>query len=237
MIGVFVKCPHPEMIEAIGLSGFDAAVVDMEHTPLTPRCVYPLVLAAERRRLDLIVRVPNQDEPYLKWLLDLGVSFVQIPHITCSEQIKSVVKLSFFSPVGERGLCRFVRAANFSVTPVSDYMGSVNKSTRMIFQVEGVEGVKNINSILDVCPAGSILFIGPYDLSQSIGRPGDIWHDDVVDLMLNVVQEADKRNIEVGTFTDSSEGIKFWKKNNIKLIEYGSDLNIFIEGSKKLLNF
>ena len=60
-LGPFVKCPHPEMIEAIGIAGFDFAVVDMEHTPLGPRDLYPLVLAAERRKLSLTVRIPQKN--------------------------------------------------------------------------------------------------------------------------------------------------------------------------------
>ena len=80
-LGVFVKCPHPEMIEAIALAGFNFAVIDMEHTPLGPRDLYPLVLAAERRGLSLVVRIPQKLDAYFKWCRDLNIAQIQVPHI------------------------------------------------------------------------------------------------------------------------------------------------------------
>lgn len=233
---VFIKCPHPEMIEAVSYGGFDGCVIDMEHTPLSPRDLYPLILAAERNAIKPIVRVPSHDEHFIKWAIDLGVQYIQVPHISSPSHISFIEKLAYFNPIGERGLCRFVRASNFSNIPADEYIKKANRETKIIYQIEGVEGIKMIRDIIDSISQPSIIFIGPYDLSQSLNRPGDIWHDDVVKLMLSVVEECSKKNIEVGTFTDTKDGIKFWQEKGVSLIEYGSDLNLFIEASKELLD-
>jgi 4-hydroxy-2-oxoheptanedioate aldolase len=229
-VGVFVKCPHPEMIEAIGIAGLDFAVVDMEHTPLGPRDLYPLVLAAERRHLSLVVRIPAKMDAYFKWCRDLNISRIQVPHIETAEDALYAIKHSYFSPIGERGLCRFVRAADFSATPRNEYIEQANAGNQLILQIEGRRGLDNLPQIIEVLPSHVCLFIGPYDLSQSMGKPGQIWDKDVVAAMEEIVRQCHVKNLSVGTFTDTPEGVQFWTKRGLSFIEYASDLNLFMSG-------
>ncbi len=234
--GPFVKCPVPEMIESIALAGYSFAVVDMEHTPLGPRDLYPLKLAAEARNLDLIVRIPMGLEMYFKWCLDLGIDFVQVPFVQTKQDAENAIALSRFNPEGHRGLCRFVRNADFSTVPGTSYVPQANERSKMILQIEGIEGVKNIDDILSV-PHIYGIFLGPYDLSQSLGIPGQIWDSRVTTLMKSVILKCQEKNIRLGTFTDTPEGIHFWSSLGVNFIEYASDLNIFIQASQKLLSF
>ena len=234
LLGPFVKCPHPEMIEAIALAGFDFAVVDMEHVPVTPRDLYPLVLAAENRGLELVVRIPAKEEQWFKWCRDLNIRSIQVPFVETAADVETAIRHSYFSPAGARGLCRFVRAADFSAKPGAHYISEANDSVRLILQVEGKTGVENIDEILAAAPPGSILFIGPYDLSQSVGKPGQIWDAEVVSLIEDIVARCAAENVGVGIFTDTPDGVNFWSKRGVRLIEYGSDLSIFMSGAAKL---
>lgn len=235
-LGLFVKCPHPEMIEAMALSGFDFAVVDMEHTPLGPRDLYPLVLAAESRGMSLIVRIPQRLDTYFKWCRDLNVPFIQVPNVETVEDVEYAIRHTFFSPNGERGLCRFVRAANFSALTKDEYLDRANKTNKLIFQIEGKNALKNLPSILDVIPPNSSIFIGPYDLSQSLGKPGEIWDPEVVSAMDEIIEMCRPKDVKVGTFTDSLEGLQFWARRGLAYLEYASDLNVFIESSRLLIS-
>ena len=230
--GLFIKCPHPEIIECLGIENADFAVVDMEHTPITQNQLYPLVLAADLHKLDLIVRIPENKENYYKWCLDLGIKYIQIPHIQTSYDVKMAIKYSNFSPNGDRGLCRFVRAANFSDMPKEEYIANSNAKTSLIFQIEGEAGVNNIDEIISEIPKNSSIFIGPYDLSQSLGIPGKIWDNKVVDKMTDIIEKCKKNNIKIGTFTDSYDGIKHWTEMELDFIEYASDMNVFMQGFK-----
>ena len=138
-LGIFVKCPHPEIIEVLGIAGIDFAFVDMEHTPLGPRDLYPLVLAAERRGLRLVVRIPENTPHWFKWALDLGVSEIQVPDVRSAKDAVRAREASTFPPRGKRGLCRFTRAANFSSMPQADYLNASAYRTQLIFQVEHFE--------------------------------------------------------------------------------------------------
>ena len=234
-LGVFVQCPHPEMIEAIALAGFDFAVIDMEHAPLGPRDLYSLVLAAECRKLPIVVRIPQVEESYVKWCLDLNIRRIQIPQVETVDDVLLAIRHGFFSPKGERGLCRFVRAADFSAKPKDQYLES-SRSVELIFQIEGESALKNLDAILDALPAGASIFIGPYDLSQSLGKPGDIWDAEVLDAMDVVIKKCKSKNIGVGTFTDTIDGIRHWRARGLDFIEYASDLNLFLNATKALFD-
>jgi len=231
--GPFIKCPHPEIIEVCKFSGCDFAVIDMEHSALSPPSLYPLVLAAEARSIDLIVRIPNSDESYLKWVLDLGIRFIQIPHIQCSKDVEKVMDAAYFKPKGSRGLCRFVRASNFSAIPGSSYIETASEKTHLIFQIEGKKGLDSFADIINV-PGLEYIFIGPYDLSQSLGRPGDIWHHEVTSRMHEVLRLSKEKKIKVGTFTDSVQGVKKWAEAGMDIIQYASDLNILMSGIQQI---
>ena len=233
-LGVFVNCPHPEIIESIGIAGFDFAVVDMEHSPLGPSDLYPLVLAAERRDLSLVVRIPEKSDSFYKWCGDLGVNRIQVPHIKDSRDVESAVMSYFFSPKGERGLSRFVRAADYSAMPKDKYLSGANDSNQLILQIEGSQAVENLPEILRALPKGTSIFIGPYDLSQSLGCPGEIWDEKVIEVMEDVITQCQVAKIKVGTFTDSYDGLKFWAQRGLNFIEFASELNLFIESAQDL---
>jgi len=230
-LGIFVKCPHPEIIEVLGIAGIDFAVVDMEHTPLGPRDLYPLVLAAERRGLRLVVRIPENTPHWFKWALDLGVSEIQVPDVRSAKDAVRAREASTFPPRGKRGLCRFTRAANFSSMPQADYLNASAYRTQLIFQVEHFETINNINELI---VKGNSILIGPYDLSASLKIPGDIWNKVVTERIDHVIALCKARSITVGIFTDTPDGIERWRKAGVDFIEYGSDLQLLMGAARDL---
>ncbi len=235
LLGPFVRIPRAEIIEILAISGFDFAVVDLEHGPIMPNDLYPMILAAERHGIRLIARIPELKESYFKWLLDLGIGGLQIPHVKTAEDAQKAVRFSCFAPDGERGLCRFVRAAEFSNIPKEQYLKEANQKSLLILQIEGKEGVKNINEIVSV-PGIDVIFIGPYDLSQSLGLIGQIWHERVVSEISKVIEICSGFGVAVGVFTDTSEGIKHWSSLGVKYLNYRIDVEMFLSYVKSHVN-
>lgn len=95
-------------------------------------------------------------------------------------------------------------------------------------QIEGQEGIDNIDEILSLKEI-DILFIGPYDLSQSLGVAGDIDNPLVEKKMLEIIKKCKSKNVTVGTFTDTIENAQKWKKLGVKYIAYSVDMGIFCE--------
>ena len=233
LIGPFVRIARPETIEMLAMAGYDFGVVDLEHGgAVTMNDIYPLLLAAENKGLKLIARIPGINEMYIKWLLDLGIGGLQIPHIKTKEDAEQAIEFSKFHPSGERGLCRFVRAAEFSNIKKEDYITQANSKSIMILQIEGVEGAKNIEEIASV-KGIDIIFVGPYDLSQSMGLTGQIWHPDVAKEITRIIEICKSKNVATGVFTDTPEGVKHWSNLGVKYINYRIDTEMFFDFAKK----
>ena len=98
----------------------------------------------------------------------------------------------------------------------------------IFLQLEGEEAIRNIDGILDV-PGADIIFVGPYDLSQSLGVPGEIDHPVVVEKMKEIVEKSIQKGAAVGTFVDTIENAEKWRELGVKYISYSVDVGIFYE--------
>ncbi len=233
LIGPFIRIARPQIVEMMAMAGYDFAVIDLEHGgTINMDDVYPLILAAENRGIKLLARIPGVNEMYIKWLLDLGIGGLQIPHIKTKADAEKAVEYSKFHPMGERGLCRFVRAADFSNTKKEDYINNANSKSIIVLQIEGVEGAKNIEEISSVAGV-DVIFVGPYDLSQSMGLTGQIWHPDVTREITRIIEICKSKGILTGVFTDTPEGIKHWSALGVKYLNYRMDTEMFLDIAKK----
>jgi len=227
LFGLFMKSLDPAFIEIAGLSGFDYVILDMEHGPISTDRLGDLIRAAAISGLISIVRVPETNEQAIGKALDLGACGIQIPQIKTADEAIKAVHLSKFYPKGERGVCRFVRAAGYSSIPGGKYFHESNESL-LILQLEGKEALTNIDEILDVKDI-DIFFIGPYDLSQSLGIPGDVKSPLVRNAMFSIISKAKQAGKAIGTFVDDMESAKYWVDAGIQYISYSVDVGIFYE--------
>ena len=170
--GIFTKSQDPMFVEIQGISEYDFVILDSEHGPYSVSQQQNNIRAALLRGLLPIVRVSELSENMIGKALDIGALGVQVPQIENAKQAKKAVKYARFYPYGERGVCRFVSAADYSAKDRNEYFKS-SKDLLVILQLEGVQAISNLDEILEV-EGIDIIFIGPYDLSQSLGVPGDI---------------------------------------------------------------
>ena len=186
--GPFMKTSDPMFVEAVGLAGFDYVILDMEHGPVTIENQQNNIRAAEARNTVPIIRLKDRGENTIGKALDIGAYGIQVPQINNAEEAKNVVKFAKFYPYGMRGVCRFVRAADYSNCDRYKFFES-SKDVLIILQLEGIKAIENLDEILDV-EGVDILFIGPYDLSQSLGIPGQVNNPVVVNAMKDIVERA-----------------------------------------------
>jgi len=223
--GVFSKTNDPFFIEILGRSGFDFVILDREHGPNSIRELYPLVMAAWLNNLYPIVRVGSLDENEVQRVLDLGVAGIQIPHIESAADAERARKLIRFHPQGSRGVCRFVRAAEFSAMDRANYFASQNE-VASILMIEGSSGVANAD---DICqsPGHDVVFVGPYDLSQSLGIPGQVSDPRVTSLVESIVATCRRNGRHAGVFVDTIEAAQRYRAVGVKYIAYSVDMGIF----------
>ena len=104
----------------------------------------------------------------------------------------------------------------------------------IIAHIEGVEGIKNLDEILSV-PGIDVIFIGPYDLSQSLGIPGQVNHPLVTDKMKEVVSKCKENKVAAGTFADDVETAKSWVSLGVQYMSFSVDVGILYEVSKQIV--
>lgn len=233
VVGIFSKTDDAAIIEAMGYAGADFVIIDLEHGPNNVHSIQGLIRAAEISGLFPIVRVKEGAPWVISEALDVGAGGVQVPQISCKRDAEEVIKHAKFAPMGERGVCRFVRAARYSALNRFDYFEKANKSL-IILQIEGQNGINNLDEILQV-EGIDIIFIGPYDLSQSLGIVGDIDNPLVEKKMLEVIDKCKQRNVVVGTFTDTIENADKWRRLGVKYIAHSVDIGIFHDAVKSLM--
>lgn len=233
VFGPFMKSLDPAFIEVAGYSGFDFVILDMEHGPAGFSELQNLIRAALLSNVIPIVRTSDSSEVSIAKPLDLGALGVQIPQVTSGAMAEACVKAARFFPEGERGVCRFVRAAKYSSMPREDYFRKANEIL-VIIQLEGKEAILDLDNILKV-EGIDIIFIGPYDLSQSLGLPGQIGHPLVLETMNKIVTKARTSGKVVGTFTDSLQSAIMWKKAGVQYVSYSVDVGIFTTACSQIV--
>lgn len=226
-LGIFSKTTDSAFVEAAGLAGLDFIILDTEHGPSSWETIQHNVRAAKLTEMAPIVRVRGLDAHAIGAALDAGAEGVQVPNISTAEQAAAAVEAARFSPLGRRGVCRFVRAAEFGRKEKTDYFASENKKL-LILQVEGLEGVKNIEAILAV-DGFDVLFIGPYDLSQSIGKPGEVESAQVLDSIREVSARTLKSGKFFGIFCDTPSAATVYRNAGATYLAYSVDLSLYRE--------
>jgi 4-hydroxy-2-oxoheptanedioate aldolase len=225
LFGPFINLCHPAVLEVAGLAGFDFAIIDTEHGEISSDRAVDMVRAAKLAGISPVVRVYGNQPELIAKALDIGAEGVQIPQVGTKAEAAAAVRAAKFSPDGARGCNRYVRAAKYSAADKLAYFGNANNETTVIVQVEGKEGIDNLAEILTV-PGIDVLFIGPYDLSASLGIPGQVEHPTLVAKMKKNMELARKAGVAIGFFVDDAESAVKWKKWGVQYISFAADVGL-----------
>jgi len=177
--GVSMMIPSPQMVEMVGRLGFDWVLIDCEHGTISLETVELMVMAAEASGLTPIARPWRNSEDAILRLMDRGVMGVQVPHVNTAADAQRAVEAVKYHPLGARGLAAGTRPAGYGldVSPAA-YAEWANRETLVCVQLEEAEALRNIYEILKV-EGVDVFFVGPSDLSQSMGYPGQTTHPEV----------------------------------------------------------
>ena len=173
VFGVSVMIPSPQIVEMIGAAGFDWVLLDCEHGTLTLESVELMAMAAEAAGITAIARPATRSPGHILQVLDRGVMGVQVPHVNTAAEAREVIAAVKFHPLGKRGLAAGTRAAAYdSHGGLADYVKAANDATLIAIQLEDRPAIDNIDELLKVENI-DVFFIGPSDLSQAMGHPGN----------------------------------------------------------------
>jgi 4-hydroxy-2-oxoheptanedioate aldolase len=172
-LGCSLMFPSPQLVEMIGHAGFDWVLLDCEHGSLSGADVEVMAMAADAVGITAIARPRSNSAADIQSVLDRGVAGVQIPHIDTAEDAIRAVAAVKFGPGAGRGLAAGTRPDRWGLgAKMPDFVEQANDHSLVCVQLESGTAIDNAREILAV-PGIDVFFIGPSDLSQSMGYPGN----------------------------------------------------------------
>ena len=183
-----VYVASPQLTEIIGLIGFDFVVIDMEHGPVDMGVAENMVRAAEIAGVTPFIRVTHNSPHLILRALDIGALGVHVPEVSDAHEGKAVVASVKYAPQGQRGLAG-VRAAKYGLKDsLPEYTAAANQQTMVIVHIEDVKAVENLDALLAV-EGIDVYFLGPTDLSNSLGIPGQSKDPKVIGLVEDSIKQ------------------------------------------------
>ncbi len=219
VIGTWSIIPSSTVSDIIASTGIDFIIIDAEHGPISFETAQNMAIACESRMVSPIMRVGGVIEADILKALDIGMHGIQIPNVQSENDIKKIISLSKYPPIGNRGFSPFTRAGNFSIESSTSLTELANKNTLVGVNIEGKEAINNIDEILKI-DSLDIIFIGLFDLSKALGIPGQVKDAKVIKLLEELTQKINAAGKYPGTIATTEKDIEFYKKIDLKYILY-----------------
>ncbi len=204
LTGCWASLANNLAAEILSGAGYDATMIDMEHGPVDFVTSIGLMQAVKSTGGQSLIRVSSADIVAIKRTLDIGPDGIMVPDIRSAEQAREVVKNCRYAPAGNRGAAPgYMRANRFAgLQPghpaLTDYPEFMREHFLLMIQIESADAVANIEDISQV-EGLDMLFIGPADLSASLGQLGDFESARFIDAMTTIEEAAKKHGIALGT--------------------------------------
>ncbi len=230
LVGTLVTLASLETAEILATSGFEWLFLDLEHSALDIPAAQA-VLQAVAGRASCLLRVPLNDEIWIKKALDTGADGIIVPQVNTAEAAARAVRFSKYPPRGGRSVG--VSRAHGYGQEFDEYIARANRDICVVTQVEHIEAVRNIEEILAV-DGLSALFIGPYDLSASMGLIGQVEVPEVLRAVDTVRKACQAHGMPLGIFTLSPEKAKAYAEVGYTLVACGSDISLLSKSACQL---
>ena len=220
VFGCFTRYPNAALVEVLGYCGWDFIVFDGEHGAIEPADCEQMVRAAELQNVTPIIRVPvNQPHVILRFL-DTGAQGLHVPMVRSAADAEAVVQSVKYQPRGSRGLAA-VRAADYAQKiPFGQYVTQANAETLVVVHIETEDSVERLPEILKV-DGVDVVFLGPTDLSNSLGHPGDLQHPKVQATFQRFVDLVRDSGVALGIMVGNAEAARIWKGLGAQYIAIG----------------
>jgi 2-keto-3-deoxy-L-rhamnonate aldolase RhmA len=224
----------PEIIPICATSGWDYVIIDTEHYAYSPETIANLALLASYEELCLLVRVPDKLYFQLAQTLDFGVSGLVIPRVETGKEIDAIVEATKYHPLGLRGASKASVASRFPDVSTREYLEWANRETLIVVQIESELGVENVDRLLSAEGIDAVM-IGPFDLSQSMGIPGETEHPRIVDAYHRIIEACDRYGVAPGIHLQSFESVERWLREGMRFVTFQYDMSFLRNKSEEVV--
>ncbi|MDU4961737.1 MAG: aldolase/citrate lyase family protein [Sporomusaceae bacterium] len=231
-LGAFLKLNSPSVVEMMAIAGFDFVIVDCEHSNFNYSSVEDIIRTADGAGLSSIIRLRGAAEEHILHALDAGAGGVQIPGLATIDDVKKAVSYTKYYPDGIRGLSFNQRAALYGMGDKQEYLARSNADSTVVVHVESKAMADQVERLCQLSQV-DVLFIGPQDLSQSMGKPGKPADPEVVSVIEDIFATAKKYQKHIGIYVATEAALAKYTEMGATYIAWQSDVTIFANAIQK----
>jgi 2-keto-3-deoxy-L-rhamnonate aldolase RhmA len=231
--GTWISSSSLVALDALRTVGFEWFMIDTEHSQLNPETLSAMVALLGNGSPAPFVRVGNVDQYLIKQALDAGAHGILVPLVSTEAQAKTAVAFAKYPPAGVRGAA--AAAASRYGTELATYLRSANQETMVGVQIETKEALDNLEAIAGV-PGVDLLFVGPQDLTLSLGLLDDRKNPKVRDAMRTVVETCERHGKVPGTLVIDPEEKRAAVELGFRFISLASDVRFLLDGARAYKN-
>ena len=211
----------PELVELMASSGVDGIWICLEHKRISPDALYAMIQACRLGGADAIVRVKPANYTDVLYLLEAGARGIMLPRVRHPDEVRAMVELMKFPPLGRRGYDGIHPEANFGRLKPADYLAGANRESFLVVQIEEPEVIPYIDEIAAL-PGVDILFVGPGDLTLGLGKFGEIGAPDIVAVVAEVAA-ACARHGKIAGIPCAADQVKKYREIGYRFFNIFSD--------------
>jgi 2-keto-3-deoxy-L-rhamnonate aldolase RhmA len=231
-IGAWVNFGTPDSAEILAHMGLDWLVFDTEHGPWSIETVQQMIQATGGTEIVPIIRVAWNDPVMIKRALDIGAYGIIVPWINTKKEAIQAVRAAKYPPKGIRG-CGPRRSSLYGLK-TKEYLDIADELVLVIAQIETQEAIDNLEDIMSVEGIDAI-FVGPMDLSMSLGLHGQQTHPKNLDTIDRILEVGKKKGVPVGIYSLGPEFNKMVIEKGFQFVVLGSDMSFMIHGLRDIL--
>lgn len=235
LIGTWAKSFDPSQVEMIGYAGFDFVTLCTEHSSYDIETGENLIRAADAAGLPSLMRVWDNNPVLVGKALDYGAQGIVVPHISTASAAQEAVRNARYAPEGVRSASPTVRATRYGQVQWSEHLRNAQEDVLIVLQIEGKEGMKNLDEIMDV-DGVDVLFIGAFDLAASLGVSGQLDHPSLLEAAGDIVDRAKERGRRLGIWMPTPELAERWIASGIQLVTLSNSHTIFYQACCSLVD-
>ena len=232
-IGSWLTIPHPSIPEIIKSAGFDWFAIDLEHSHISIETALELIRVIDLLNIIPFVRVGDHSPLAIKRLMDAGAQGIIASTVNTVQEAEQIVKSVKYPPLGNRGV-GLSRAQDYG-NNFKNYFKTINEHSIVILQIEHYKAVENLDAMLTVKGVDGV-FIGPYDLSASLGIAGDINNSKMKDVMnkIKIITQFRKKLLGIHVVNPDINKLKEVIENEYNFIAYGIDYLFMLKKAEEL---
>jgi len=231
-VGIFFKTNNQNMAEMMAYTGYDFIIVDNEHSNFDHVDVENIIRAADGVNLHTIVRIPSGSEENILHSLDSGASGIQVPSLRNVDDVKAMIPFTKYYPAGHRGMNINQRAAKYGFMTGAEYFKAANENTMVVVHVENLEMAAQTEALCQI-PEVDVIFIGPGDLSQAVGKPMRPNAPEVLEVIDGIIEAAKKYNKIIGVWVGNLADAQRYIEKGVCYIGFLSDSAIIVNALKE----